>query len=69
MLATLEICSIRVLRLSIMLVPTLYPHIPVAIFKANSTRFIPRKNRIGPMIRPSCARDAPMVAKRGARQN
>ena len=27
------------------------------------------KNRMGPMIRPSMARDAPMVANRGARQN
>ena len=27
------------------------------------------KNRIGPMIRPSWAREAPMVANSGARQN
>ena len=69
MLAMLEICSIFVLRVAMMLVPSLYPHMPVRSFMARRITFMATKNRMGPIIRPSWARDAPMVANSGARQN
>ena len=52
-----------------MLVPSLCPQPPINIFTMNRQILMPSQKKIGPRIRPSCAREAPMVAKRGARQN